>query len=189
MRTLLSLLTCAALLTLPLSGSGVSATNEVPSVAQPAAPPSNRLDKAQQTMPASEAPPVPSVDPIVAILSQGGDPFQARVQTGSPGSLASTARGMIPAEKQNVPADIRVRGLVRFVGKKPAALLQLRPDEPSVIVHQGDLIFVRSPHPGTARRGTTAQPDAFMYLLVDEIKDDCLLVAPKKNPDALMMLR
>lgn len=130
-------------------------------------------------------PPPAAVDPIVEILSQGTDPFQFRFR-GADG--AAIGEGMIPVDSRSVSASIRVRALVRMDNQKPAALLQLRSGEPAVLVREGDLLYV-PPDPATRPRpGGTGADDA-LYLLVDSIQDDFVMVAPKKNPEAVMMLR
>ena len=139
---------------------------------------------------AANEPATNAADPIVAVLLQGGDPFQFRYRTGAAGGgPGADCNGMIPVDTRSVSADIRVRGLLRLADKTPAALLQVRPDEPPVLVRKGDLLFVPHRTPAAGRRNGPTTADEPLYLLIDEIRDDCVMVAPKKNPDAIMMLR
>lgn len=160
----------------------------LPCAAQPEPPATNAAPDTASAAP--NEPATNAVDPVVAILMRGGDPFQFRYRTGgAAGGDAPDCNGLIPVDTRSVSADIRVRGLVRLADKTPAALLQVRPDEPPVLVRKGDLLFVPHRAPAAGRRNSQTPSDETLYLLVDEIRDDCVLVAPKKNPEAIMMLR
>lgn len=160
----------------------------LPCAAQPETPATNAAPETASA--AADEPATNAADPIAAILSQGGDPFQFRYRTGAAGGgSGADYNGMIPVDTRSVSADIRVRGLLCLADRTPAALLQVRPDEPPVLVRKGDLLFVPHRAPAVGRRNGPTPTDEPLYLLIDEIRDDCVMVAPKKNPDAIMMLR
>jgi hypothetical protein len=167
----------------PLRAAPEDGTNAPPAAAAQAV---TNAAAAAPAAPPAPAPAATAADAIVALLTEGQDPFQY----GYHGNRAAAGDGgMIPVDTRSISADVRVRGLVRVAGRSPAALLQVNPGEPPVLVRKGDVVFVPAGRPAADRRRNAAPAAEALHLLVDEIRDDCVLVAPKKNPEAVMMLR
>lgn len=128
-----------------------------------------------------------NTDKILAVLTEGSDPF--RYGYAANGATGDTG-GMLPVDSRSVSVDIRVKGILQMKGKDAAALLQINPKESPVIAKKDDVIFVPQPPRANSRQPRNAKnDDNTLHLFVSEVRDDCVMVAPRKNPDALMMLR
>jgi len=115
------------------------------------------------------------------------DPFAYNV----PGD----AKGFLPSLTGNVPAGIRVAGILLLRNRQPlAALLVPGYDEP-FYVHENDLIAIttRTAFSGAPpdKRGAPARAakDETMYIQIGAITESQVEVFPKTNPSNIQILR
>ena len=137
-------------------------------------------------------------NPVALDLQVAADPFQYRVPEKS--------GGFVPAGSVDLPAGIRVLGILVIEGVGSLAALQLPGDNDVYYVREGDDLQIRLTTRGTTsvRRATSppsskqprstsasvpSSPSNVFYLKIDKITAEQVVVYPQHNPTNVHVYR
>ncbi|MEM8550046.1 MAG: hypothetical protein AAGF10_04585 [Verrucomicrobiota bacterium] len=141
---------------------------------------------AEQNQPGEIKPSADAEDRIATILEKGGDIFNYSYDQRN----ISGNNDLIPVDISQLSAEVKLKGVFIIDTQNPAALVQIGEEAVRYIVKEGDLLPLRSPERND--RGLFSNNEKRteqQYLLIIEIDENSITVAPKKRPDELITIR
>jgi hypothetical protein len=136
---------CAAVLCLVAVTSWAARAAEDEHVPSNAGPSTSSRDAATPTMPVQTTEPEASGQTAPAARR---DPFV-------PADQQDESDGFVDAVDSEVPAGIRVRGIVRFAGHEPVAAIVVPGNPSPFFVREGEVVRIDTARAATVRRATT----------------------------------